>query len=110
VTGFMFYKGSFGPPYIVGAVSLLILLLACLALYGRKFAGAWRPTYVSAVIGLYLNVFVAVVQAFGKLPALHKLAPKGSEPPFAIAQGLTLLIFIALGWLAVRRFRTASPT
>lgn len=111
VTGFMFYKGSFGPPYIVGAVSLLILLLACLALYGRKLAGAWRPTYVvSAVIGLYLNVFVAVVQAFGKLPALHKLAPTGSEPPFAIAQGLTLLIFIALGWLAVRRFRTASPT
>ena len=111
VTGFMFYKGSFGPPYVVGAISLLILLLACLALYGRKLAGAWRPTYViGAVIGLYLNVFVAVVQAFGKLPALHRLAPKGSEPPFAIAQGLTLLIFVVLGWLAVRRFRTASPT
>lgn len=40
---------------------------------------------VSALIGLHLNVFVAVVQAFGKLPALHRLAPKGSEPPFAIA-------------------------
>ena len=102
----MFYKGSFGAPYIVG----VILLLACAALYSGKLAGAWRPTYVvCAVIGLYLNVFVAVAQAFGKLPALHKLAPKGSEPPFAIAQGLTLLIFIALGWLAVRRFRTASP-
>jgi uncharacterized membrane protein len=111
VTGFMFYKGSFGPPYIVGCISLVILLLACAALYGGKLAGPWRPTYVvGAVIGLYLNVFVAVAQAFGKLPALHKLAPKGSEPPFAIAQGLTLLIFIGLGWLAVRRFRTASPT
>jgi hypothetical protein len=110
VTGFMFYKGSFGAPYIVGVISLVILLLACAAHYSGKLAGAWRPTYVvCAVIGLYLNVFVAVVQAFGKLPALHKLAPKGSEPPFAIAQGLTLLLFVVLGWLAVRRFRTASP-
>ena len=109
VTGFMFHSKSFGPPHIVGVVSLLVLALACFALYGRKLAGAWRGTYVvTAVIGLYLNVFVAVVQAFGKLPALHALAPNGSEPPFAIAQGLTLVLFIALGALALRRFRAAA--
>jgi|SRR5579862_2590867 hypothetical protein len=106
ITGFMFYKGSFGPPYVVGVISLLVLLLACYALYGAKLAGGWRGTWVvTAVIGLYLNVFVLVVQAFGKLPALHALAPKGSEPPFAIAQGVTLLVLVALGWLAFRRFR-----
>jgi len=89
---------------------MVALLLACVALYGRGLAGAWRGAYVvGAVIGLYLNVFVAVVQAFGKLPALHALAPTGSEPPFAIAQGLTLLIFVALGWFALRRFRAAAP-
>ena len=110
VTGFMFYKGSFGAPYIVGVVSLLILLLACVALYGRKLVGAWRATYVvSAVIGLYLNVFVLVTQAFGKLPALHALAPNGTEPPFAVAQGLTLVLFIVLGGLAFRRFRAPPP-
>ena len=110
VTGFMFHSKSFGPPHIVGVVSLLVLALACFALYGRKLAGAWRGTYVvTAVIGLYLNVFVLVVQAFGKLPALHALAPNGSEPPFAIAQGVTLLVFVALGWLAFTRFRPA-PT
>jgi hypothetical protein len=108
VTGFMFYKGSFGPPYIVGVVSLIALLLACYALYGANLVGAWRGTWVvCAVIGLYLNCFVAVVQAFGKLPALHALAPSGSEPPFAIAQGVTLLVFVALGWLAFTRFRAA---
>ena len=106
VTGFMFYKGSFGAPYIVGVVSMIVLLLACYALYGAKLAGAWRGTWVvCAVIGLYLNCFVAVVQAFGKLPPLHRLAPTGSEPPFAIAQGLTLVVFIVLGTLAFRRFR-----
>jgi hypothetical protein len=110
VTGFMFYKGSFGPPYIVGVVSLLVLLLACYALYGAKLAGAWRGVWVvTAVIGLYLNVFVLVVQGFGKLPALHALAPNGSEPPFAIAQGVTLLVFVAFGWLAFTRFRP-TPT
>jgi hypothetical protein len=109
VTGFMFYKGSFGPPYVVGVISLIVLLLACYALYGAKLAGAWRGVWVvTAVTGLYLNVFVAVVQAFGKLPALHALAPNGSEPPFAIAQGVTLLVFVALGWLAFVRFRPAA--
>jgi len=109
VTGFMFHSKSFGPPHIVGVVSLLVLGLACFALYARKLAGAWRGTYVAAAtIGLYLNVFVAVVQAFGKLPALHALAPNGSEPPFAIAQGVTLVIFIALGALALRRFRATA--
>ena len=110
ITGFMFYKGSFGPPYVVGVVSLIALLLACYALYGANLTGAWRGTWVvCAVIGLYLNCFVAVVQAFGKLPALHALAPNGSEPPFAIAQGVTLLVFVALGWMAFIRFRPA-PT
>jgi len=109
VTGFMFHSKSFGPPHIIGVISLLILALACFALYVRELGGAWRGTYVvTAVIGLYLNVFVAVVQAFGKLPALHTLAPTGSEPPFAIAQGLTLVIFIGLGALALRRFRAVA--
>jgi hypothetical protein len=105
LTGFLFHSKSIGPPHIVGVVSLVVLGLACLALYGRKLGGHWRAVYVvTALIGLYLNVFVAVVQAFGKLPALHSLAPTGSEPPFAIAQGVTLLIFIGLGTLALRRF------
>jgi hypothetical protein len=108
VTGYFFHSKSVGPPHIVGAVSLIVLLLACYALYGRNLAGVWRGSWVvCAVIGLYLNVFVAVVQAFGKLPALHALAPNGSEPPFAITQGVTLLVFVALGWLAFQRFRAA---
>jgi hypothetical protein len=41
----------------------------------------------TALFALYLNCFVAVVQFFQKIPALHALAPKGNEPPFAVAQG-----------------------
>src|SRR6185295_9597404 len=110
VTGFMFHSKSFGPPHIVGVISLIVLAVALFALYSRRLVGSWRWIYAAtAVAALYLNVFVGVVQAFQKLPILHALAPNGSEPPFVIAQGLVLLIFVALGIQAAKRFhRTAQ--
>jgi hypothetical protein len=105
VTGFFFQSKAIGPPHIVGVISLIILAVALFALYVRRMAGAWRRAYViSAVAALYLNCFVAVVQAFQKLSFLKPLAPTGTEPPFAAAQGVVLLLFIGLGFLAVKRF------
>ena len=57
-----------------------------------------------AVVALYLNVFVLVVQAFQKVPTLHGLAPNGNEPAFIVAQTVVLALFAWLGTLAVRRF------
>ncbi len=108
-TGFLFHSPMIGPPHIVGALSLLILAVALVALYAKHLVGVWRPTYiVCAVTALYLNVFVGVVQAFGKLPALKALAPTGSEPPFKIAQAVVLILFIGLGYLAVKGSRTGA--
>jgi hypothetical protein len=110
VTGFLFHSKSFGPPHVVGVISLVILALALVALYGYRLTGAWRWIYVAgALAAFYLNVFVAVVQAFQKLPFLNALAPKGSEPPFAITQLLVLAGFIALGVIAARRFHPGEP-
>ena len=107
VTGFMFPITVFTPALGFGIISLVVLAIAVYALYSRHLAGAWRWTYVvTALFALYLNVFVLVVQAFQKVPALNALAPKGSEPPFAIAQGVLLVAFLALGYRAVTRFRT----
>ncbi len=104
-TGFGFPFNGFTPAIGTGIVSTIILLFVLVALYGKKLAGGWRKVYViTAVAALYLNVFVLIVQLFLKVPALHALAPQGKEPPFAIAQGITLLAFIALGYLAVKRF------
>jgi len=105
VTGFFFHSAKIGPPHIVGAISLVVLAISLLALYVHHVAGAWRWLYVAtAVIALYLNVFVGVVQAFQKLPFFNALAPTQTEPPFKIAQGLVLLLFVALGVTAVRKF------
>jgi hypothetical protein len=101
-TGFGFPFDHLLPSHIVGALSLVVLALAAFARYGRHLAGGWKKTYVvSAVVALYFNVFVLVVQAFMKVPALHALAPTQAEPPFAIAQLAVLLIFAAAGTVAV---------
>ncbi len=104
-TGFLFPYHGFKPSYAVGIVSLLVLAITMFAFYGRGLAGAWRRTYViSAVISLYLNVFVLVAQLFMKVPALKALAPTQSEPPFLATQVVVMVVFIVLGFLAGRRF------
>jgi len=106
VTGFLFPFHGFKPSYVVGILSLMVLAVAILALYAGHLAGAWRWIYVvSAVVALYFNVFVLIVQSFAKVPALKALAPTQTEPPFLVAQVAVLAIFIVLGILAVRRFR-----
>lgn len=104
-TGFLFHSVSFGPPHIVGVISLAVLAVTIAALYVYRLAGPWRRIYIGgAVLALYLNVFVGVVQAFQKLPLLHPLAPTGSEPPFAVTQLVVLGLFIAFGIAAMKRF------
>jgi len=106
VTGFPLPPFGLDPPRIVGCISLVVLALALTGLYAFRLAGAWRAIYVvTATIALYLNCFVAVAQTFMKIDFFHALAPTQQEPPFAIAQIVVLVLFIALGWLGVRRFR-----
>jgi hypothetical protein len=96
------------PSHMVGALSLVLLAIACIALYGMKLSGAWRWIYaVTALLSLYLNVFVLIIQGFLKVPALHALAP--GEPPggpvFAVVQLIVLVFFVIVIIGAVRRFR-----
>ena len=96
------------PSHIVGILSLVLLAIACIALYGMKLSGAWRWIYaVTALLSLYLNIFVLVIQGFLKVPALHALAP--GEPPggpvFAVVQLIVLVFFVIVIIGAVRRFR-----
>ncbi|HEY3892817.1 MAG TPA: hypothetical protein VGM00_12715, partial [Bradyrhizobium sp.] len=107
-TGFLFPFTQLLPSHMVGILSLVLLAIACLALYGMELAGPWRWIYVvTAMVSLYLNIFVLIIQGFLKVPALHALAPSvpPAEPPFAVAQGLVLLFFILVIIGAVRRFR-----
>jgi len=106
VTGFGFPIHKIGPPHILGVLSLIVLAIALVARYRNHLAGRARKVYaISAIIALYFNVFVLVVQAFQKVGALHALAPTQKEPPFAIAQGAVLLLFVILGIMSTKRFQ-----
>jgi hypothetical protein len=109
-TGFLFPFNGVTPADVVGALSLVLLAIACIALYGMKLSGAWRWIYVvTALISLYLNVFVLVIQSFLKIPALTALAPGNppTGPVFAVVQGIVLVFFVVMIIGAVRRFRPA---
>jgi hypothetical protein len=103
VTGFVFFHpvGAPTPAQILGAIALVVLAPTLYALYLKHLAGAWRPVYVvGAVISLYLNMFVLVVQMFQKLP---KPAITGGSV-FGAVQLIVLVAFIVLGWRAMKRF------
>lgn len=108
VTGFGFPFTKLLPSHVVGIISLVLLAIAVIALYVGRLSGAWRWIYVvTAMTSLYLNIFVLVIQSFLKIGPLHALAP-GNPPsgaPFAIVQGIVLVLFVAIVIGAVRKFR-----
>jgi hypothetical protein len=108
VTGFLFPFTTLLPSHMVGILSLALLAIACIALYGMKLSGAWRWIYVvTAMASLYLNIFVLIVQGFLKVDALRALAPTQTEPPFVAIQGIVLAFFVIVIIGASRRFRPA---
>ena len=107
-TGFGFPFTALLPSHMIGILSLVLLAIACIALYGMKLSGAWRWIYVvTAMIALYFNIFVLIIQSFLKIPALTALAPGNppSGPVFAVVQGIALVFFVVVIIGAVRRFR-----
>jgi hypothetical protein len=104
-TGYLFSVDRLLPSHVVGAISLVALAIAIVARYPKQLAGRWRVTYiVTALLSLYLNLFVLVAQGFLKVPALNQLAPTQSEPPFLIAQVAVLAAVIAIGIRSARKF------
>ena len=61
---------KFLPSHAIGILSLILLAIACYALYSQNLAGKWRWIYVvTALASLYLNCFVLVIQSFLQNPA-----------------------------------------
>src|SRR5438874_9027329 len=85
ITGFFFPFHGFTPAIGLGIISLPFLALTIFARYSKRVAGLWRWIFaIGALICLYFNLFVLVVQLFEKIPALHALAPTQTEPPFKL--------------------------
>ena len=106
VTGFGFPIRGMTPGIAFGIISLVVLAAAIYARYPRHLAGVWRPVYVvGALFAFYLNFVVLIVQSFQKVGPLHALAPNQNEPPFLAVQIVSMVAFLILGTMAVRRSR-----
>jgi len=109
-TGFIippFLTDKFLPSHAIGILSLILLAIACFALYSQNLSGMWRWVYVvTALVSLYLNTFVLVIQSFLKIPALSAMAPGNppSGPVFAVVQLIVLAFFAFMTFRAVKRF------
>ena len=108
-TGFGFPFVKFLPSHAFGVLSLILLAVTVYARWGAQLSGRWLTAYgTTLAIAIYLDAFVALVQSFLKIPALHELVPSDKSPGFAIGQALLLVIFLALGIAAVRGLRRAA--
>ena len=108
-TGFIFPFRGVTPAFVTGIVATIVLIAVLLALFRYRVVGAWRWIYAAGmVVSLYLLMFVAVVQAFLKIEFINRFAPTQTEPPFLVAQLVTLLVFIALTVAAGLRYRPAT--
>jgi hypothetical protein len=111
VTGFFFPYHGVTPAIKLGIISLVVLLVTIYARYAKHLAGAWRWVYVvGAVISLYFNIFVGIVQSFEKIPALHAMAPTQTEPPFKLTQLVVLVLFILLAIVSAITFHPERRT
>lgn len=105
-TGFGFPFVKFLPSHAFGILSLLVLAVTVWARWGKQLVGGWRTAYgASLAFAVYLDAFVAVVQAFLKVPALNAIAPTQQSPGFIVAQTVLLVVFVALGFAVVRGLR-----
>lgn len=106
ITGFGFPFEHLLPSHVLGIISLATLALAIPARYVFGMRGTWRIVYVvGAMIALYLNAFVFVVQSFEKIPGLKALAPTQKEAPFVTTQLVVLVALAVLTFVAARKFR-----
>jgi hypothetical protein len=109
LTGFPLPAKQILPSHVFGFITVIVLAFAYVGLYKKRMAGCWGTTYlIKAAVAQYLNMFVLVFQSFLKVPALQALAPTQSEPPFAAAQGVLFVAFVAVTVLAVRRRRATG--
>ncbi len=108
LTGFGFPFDHFLPSHWLGVLSLVALGFALLARYGFHYAGPWRWVYVvSFVLALYFDIFVAIVQAFQKIPPLTALQ---SGPAFVVTQLIALAACVALAIYSGARFHSPVAT
>ena len=110
LTGFpIFRHGSIGPPHIVGAITVVVLLLAALAgktgAFGRASAFVETVGYSTSVL---LLMIPTVTETLTRVPPSMPWVASPEAPIFPVLYSVLLVLFlVGLSW-QLRRLRTAA--
>jgi hypothetical protein len=78
---------------------------AVLAWRKFHFMGVWKSIFAWCItLVLYLNIAVALTQAFRRISQFKPLNPTQFDMPFLVTQSVVLAIFVVLGIVTVKRF------
>jgi hypothetical protein len=105
-SGLLFSSTKVTPGIVLGIVSLIILGIAIIALYGFHLQGLWRTSYVlSSMVPFYFNLAILFAIGFVRIPTLRQLASATDGTAFKIAEALLLVLATSVIAIAVRKFR-----
>lgn len=112
LTGFpIFQRGGFGPPHVLGVLTLAVLAIAWLAESGRMFGRAARFV---AVVAYSLTFFFHMIPGFTetatRLPVGAPLAASDADPGLRAAIGVVFLAFLVGAACQVRALRRQTLT
>lgn len=111
ITGLLYLLAfpRFGMGHGIGIGSLIAFVPTLLALYRHRLSGPWRRVYVGGgTTLLYLNAFIGVTQAFGKIDFLRTLPATTLGSPLLLAHLLLAAICLWLGMHALTRLQPGS--
>lgn len=112
LTGFgIFQHGGFGPPHMLGIITLVVLAIAFAAGRTRLFGRA--SPYVETVsysATFFFHFIPGFTESLTRLPLGAPLLASQEAPELKAITGLLLVAFLIGAWLQVRRIRAHSPS
>lgn len=106
LTGFgIFQRGCFGPPHILGIITLIVLIVARAG--GRGRFGRLSP-YIETVsysLTFFFHMIPGFTETATRLPVGRPLATGDNDPKLQAAIGTCFVIFLLGAFLQVRKLR-----
>lgn len=108
LTGFaIFEHGGFGPPHVLGVITLAVLALAGWARLRRSFLNGWM--YVETLsysLTLFFHAIPGAAETLTRLPVADPLATSQEDPLVVSVTACAFLVFLAGATLQVLYLRS----
>ena len=106
LTGFgIFRHGGFGPPHMLGIITLLVLGLAAIAWRGRLGKASAYVATASYTLTFFFHMIPGFTETFTRLPAASPLFAGPDDPALQKTIGVVFVAFLVGGTVQLIRLR-----